>query len=191
MRWPWTSGWGTACGPAVRERDGSAAYLWAAKPLWKAGAEVALRARSSGAAVEGRCMPNRRAWTSSANGSPTTPTAPSWMAHSRRPWLGADLFIGVSAPDLLTGEDIATMADKSIVFALANLVQEVDPVLAGEYAAVVARGPRSTRTSPLAFGLKAVGNPKPLRRPLNSTPMTFVGSAEQVQGSRQGSNTFG
>jgi len=54
--------------------------------------------------------------------------------------VGADVFIGVSAPDLLTGEDIATMADKSIVFALANPVPEVDPVAAGEYAAVVASG---------------------------------------------------
>src|SRR6202008_42332 len=32
---------------------------------------------------------------------------------------GADVFIGVSAPNLLTGEDIAAMADKAIVFALA------------------------------------------------------------------------
>ncbi len=54
--------------------------------------------------------------------------------------VGADVFIGVSAPDLLTGEDIATMADMSIVFALANPVPEVDPVVAGEYAAVVASG---------------------------------------------------
>ena len=54
--------------------------------------------------------------------------------------VGADVFIGVSAPDLLTGDDIATMADKSIVFALANPVPEVDPVVAGEYAAVVASG---------------------------------------------------
>ena len=53
---------------------------------------------------------------------------------------GADVFIGVSAPDLLTGEDIATMADKSIVFALANPVPEVDALAASEHAAVVATG---------------------------------------------------
>src|SRR3954464_6913957 len=35
---------------------------------------------------------------------------------------GADVFIGVSAPNLLTGDDIATMAPGSIVFALANPV---------------------------------------------------------------------
>jgi malate dehydrogenase (oxaloacetate-decarboxylating) len=54
--------------------------------------------------------------------------------------VGADVFIGVSAPNLLTGEDIATMADDAIVFALANPVPEVDPVEASKYAAVVATG---------------------------------------------------
>jgi malate dehydrogenase (oxaloacetate-decarboxylating) len=54
--------------------------------------------------------------------------------------VGADVFIGVSAPNLLTGEDIATMADDAIVFALANPVPEVDPVAASRYAAVVATG---------------------------------------------------
>ena len=54
--------------------------------------------------------------------------------------VGADVFIGVSAPNLLTGEDIATMAEKAIVFALANPDPEVDPVVASEYAAVVASG---------------------------------------------------
>jgi malate dehydrogenase (oxaloacetate-decarboxylating) len=53
---------------------------------------------------------------------------------------GADVFIGVSAPNLLTGEDIATMADDAIVFALANPVPEVDAIAASEHAAVVATG---------------------------------------------------
>jgi malate dehydrogenase (oxaloacetate-decarboxylating) len=53
---------------------------------------------------------------------------------------GADVFIGVSAPNILTGDDIATMADDAIVFALANPVPEVDPVAASEHAAVVASG---------------------------------------------------
>jgi malate dehydrogenase (oxaloacetate-decarboxylating) len=53
---------------------------------------------------------------------------------------GADVFIGVSAPNLLTGEDIATMADDAIVFALANPVPEVDPFAAAEHAAIVATG---------------------------------------------------
>jgi malate dehydrogenase (oxaloacetate-decarboxylating) len=53
---------------------------------------------------------------------------------------GADVFVGVSAPDILTGEDIATMNDDAIVFALANPDPEVDPAAAHEYAAVVATG---------------------------------------------------
>ena len=56
------------------------------------------------------------------------------------PCAGADVFIGVSAPNILTGEDIATMADGAIVFALANPVPEVDPAAASEHAAVVASG---------------------------------------------------
>jgi len=53
---------------------------------------------------------------------------------------GADVFIGVSAPNLLTGEDIATMAKDSVVFALANPDPEVDPREARRYAAIVATG---------------------------------------------------
>jgi malate dehydrogenase (oxaloacetate-decarboxylating) len=53
---------------------------------------------------------------------------------------GADVFIGVSAPDLLDGSDIAAMADGAIVFALANPDPEVDPATARETAAVVATG---------------------------------------------------
>jgi malate dehydrogenase (oxaloacetate-decarboxylating) len=53
---------------------------------------------------------------------------------------GSDVFIGVSGPDLLTGDDIATMADGAIVFALSNPDPEVDPTAAQQYAAVVATG---------------------------------------------------
>ena len=52
----------------------------------------------------------------------------------------ADVFIGVSAPDVLDGDDIAAMADGAIVFALANPDPEVDPAVARQTAAVVATG---------------------------------------------------
>src|SRR6476620_9545193 len=52
----------------------------------------------------------------------------------------ADVFIGVSAPRLLDGDDIATMADRAIVFALSNPDPEVDPLEARKHAAVVATG---------------------------------------------------
>ena len=53
---------------------------------------------------------------------------------------GADVFIGVSAPNVLKEADVASMAKGSIVFALANPDPEIDPSIARKYAAVVATG---------------------------------------------------
>jgi len=53
---------------------------------------------------------------------------------------GADVFIGVSAPDVITGDDVATMAEDSIVFAMANPSPEVDPDEAAKHAAIVGTG---------------------------------------------------
>lgn len=44
----------------------------------------------------------------------------------------ADVFIGVSAPDVLTPDMIGTMADEPIIFALANPEPEISPALAKE-----------------------------------------------------------
>jgi len=73
-----------------------------------------------------------------------------WVAQNTNPsgytgtlreaLVGADVFIGVSASNILDGADIATMAPGAIVFALANPDPEVDPMAAREYAAVVATG---------------------------------------------------
>ncbi len=52
----------------------------------------------------------------------------------------ADVFIGVSAPNVLTKDDIKSMAKGAIVFALANPDPEIDPALARKHAAVVATG---------------------------------------------------
>ena len=53
---------------------------------------------------------------------------------------GADVFIGVSAPNVLKESDVASMAKGSIIFALANPDPEIDPVIARKYATVVATG---------------------------------------------------
>ena len=53
---------------------------------------------------------------------------------------GADVFIGVSASNVLKESDVAAMAINSIVFALANPDPEIDPTIARKYAAVVATG---------------------------------------------------
>ncbi|WP_088283062.1 NAD-dependent malic enzyme [Kineosporia sp. A_224] len=74
----------------------------------------------------------------------------TWIAHNtnaggvtgslREGLAGADVFIGVSAPDLLTGADVATMADRAVVLALANPDPEVDPLAAQQHAMVVGTG---------------------------------------------------
>jgi malate dehydrogenase (oxaloacetate-decarboxylating) len=53
---------------------------------------------------------------------------------------GADVFLGVSAPRILSEADVASMAPDSIVFAMANPVPEIDPDVAARHAAVVATG---------------------------------------------------
>ena len=55
---------------------------------------------------------------------------------------GADIFLGVSAGNVLTAEMIKKMTDKPIIFALANPIPEIDPRLAKETRpdAVIATG---------------------------------------------------
>jgi len=54
--------------------------------------------------------------------------------------VGADIFIGVSAANILKESDISSMGKDSIVFALANPDPEIDPYIARKYAKVVATG---------------------------------------------------
>ncbi len=74
----------------------------------------------------------------------------TWLANNTNPdnfsgtlheaIVGADVFIGVSGPNILGEAQIASMAPNSIVFAMANPTPEVDPVVASKHAAVVATG---------------------------------------------------
>ena len=54
--------------------------------------------------------------------------------------VGADEFIGVSAPGVIDADDVAAMAKDAVVFALANPEPEIDPAEAIRYATVVATG---------------------------------------------------
>jgi malate dehydrogenase (oxaloacetate-decarboxylating) len=54
--------------------------------------------------------------------------------------VGADVFIGVSAADILNEDDIKNMADDAIVFAMANPDPEISPDIAARHARVVATG---------------------------------------------------
>ncbi|MFK8909202.1 NAD-dependent malic enzyme [Streptomyces sp. YS-3] len=68
-------------------------------------------------------------------------TNPEGLTGSlREAVVGADVFIGVSAPNVLNGDDVAAMAEGAIVFALANPDPEVDPAVARQTATVVATG---------------------------------------------------
>ena len=53
---------------------------------------------------------------------------------------GADVFIGVSGPGLLTADDVRTMAEDPVVFALANPDPEIRPEAVEGIAAVIATG---------------------------------------------------
>jgi len=54
--------------------------------------------------------------------------------------LGADIFIGLSGPNLLISDDLAMMNDDAIVFGLSNPVPEFDPVDTLDNVAIVAIG---------------------------------------------------
>jgi malate dehydrogenase (oxaloacetate-decarboxylating) len=54
--------------------------------------------------------------------------------------VGADVFIGVSAPNLFGAAQVKTMAKDAVVFALANPDPEIDPLEAQQHAAIVATG---------------------------------------------------
>lgn len=56
---------------------------------------------------------------------------------------GADIFIGVSAPNTVTKEMISSMNEKAIVFALANPIPEIMPDLAKEAGAFIVGTGRS------------------------------------------------
>ena len=51
--------------------------------------------------------------------------------------VGADVFIGVSGPNCVTKEMVASMAEKSIMFPLANPIPEINPILAKEAGAYI------------------------------------------------------
>ena len=73
-----------------------------------------------------------------------------WLAENTNPdnlecslkeaLAGADVFIGVSAPRVIDAAAVSTMADRAIVFALANPEPEIDPAEATLHAEVVATG---------------------------------------------------
>lgn len=53
---------------------------------------------------------------------------------------GADMFLGLSGPNLFGEDELKTMAKDPIIFAMSNPIPEVDRDLAAKYASVIATG---------------------------------------------------
>jgi malate dehydrogenase (oxaloacetate-decarboxylating) len=77
-------------------------------------------------------------------------TSKQWFAENTNPdaetgtlsesMRGADVFIGLSGPDLISRDDVVSMAKDPVVFAMANPDPEIRPELIGDVAAVIATG---------------------------------------------------
>ncbi|VVC03686.1 NAD-dependent malic enzyme [Candidatus Burarchaeum australiense] len=97
---------------------------------------------------------------------------------------GADVFIGASAPNVLTEGMVRAMASKPIVFALANPVPEISPELAREAGAFIYATGRSDLPNQIN---NAVASPGLLRGVLDSgakkiTPKMMLAAAEAIAG---------
>ncbi|HOP79254.1 MAG TPA: NAD-dependent malic enzyme [Armatimonadota bacterium] len=76
--------------------------------------------------------------------------AKEWLAENTNPegvkgtpqdaLKGADLFLGVSGPGLLKGEDLKVMAKDAVLFTLSNPTPEIMPEEAAPYARIIATG---------------------------------------------------
>ena len=102
--------------------------------LLAAGARDVIVTNSKGIVREGREAGDRLEWIARH-------TNPRKVEGGLREAVeGADVFIGVSVPNILDESMLRSMNERAIVFALSNPVPEVDPEIAWKYAAVVATG---------------------------------------------------
>jgi malate dehydrogenase (oxaloacetate-decarboxylating) len=105
------------------------------KILLGAGASKIVGVDSKGAVYDGREGLNAwKQWFAENTNPDGKQGALSDVMH------GADVFIGVSAPDVLTVDDIGNMAADPIVFAMANPDPEIRPELVGDLVAVMGTG---------------------------------------------------
>ncbi|HKY17279.1 MAG TPA: NAD-dependent malic enzyme, partial [Microthrixaceae bacterium] len=112
-----------------------AAGVAVSKILMNAGVRNVIGADRQGAVYDGRGGLN---------------TSKQWFAENTNPdglrgslaevMPGADVFIGLSGPNLITREDVQSMAKDPVVFAMANPDPEIRPELIADIAAVVATG---------------------------------------------------
>ncbi|HEY5094180.1 MAG TPA: NAD-dependent malic enzyme [Candidatus Eremiobacteraceae bacterium] len=107
-----------------------------AKILISAGAADVIGVDRDGALVAGRSYPGNEMWQWLADNGNKDRREGSLSAVLP----GADVFIGLSRPDVLTVADLKTMAKDPIVFAMANPLPEIAPDIAEPYVAVMATG---------------------------------------------------
>jgi len=111
-----------------------------------AGIAIAKMLKQAGA---GRLVVCDRKGAISRDNPPDSPSK-RWVAQNTNEGLehgglkevlaGADVFIGVSGPNLVGREDILSMAERPVVFALANPDPEIDPGEIYDIAGIIATG---------------------------------------------------
>ena len=112
-----------------------ASGLACAKIIMAAGATNVVGCDSKGIVHEGRedLNPAKRWFAENTNPEGRTGD----LAEAVR---GTDLFLGLSAPDVLSVEDLKTMNEDPIVFAMANPDPEIRPEVAMGHARIIATG---------------------------------------------------
>ena len=109
------------------------------KLLWKMGLRHAVLCDINGVVYPGRPDLAGDPWLAEL-AEMSQPTVRGGLAEAM---VGADLFVGVSAPNLVTGDMVRSMAKDPILFAMANPVPEIMPDVALEAGAAVVGTGRS------------------------------------------------
>jgi len=113
-----------------------AAGVACTKIIMAAGVKNIVGCDQEGAIYRGR--KERMNWIKDWYAQNTNPNEEKGIVHDVIK--GADVFMGLSVPDVITVEDVKAMAEKPIVFAMANPTPEIMPEDAAPYVAVMATG---------------------------------------------------
>jgi malate dehydrogenase (oxaloacetate-decarboxylating) len=113
-----------------------AAGVACTKIIMAAGVQNIIGCDQTGALYRGR--PENMNWMKDWYARNTNPGEEKGTVHEVIK--GADVFLGLSVPGVIDAEDVKAMAEKPIVFAMANPVPEIMPEDAAPYVAVMATG---------------------------------------------------
>jgi malate dehydrogenase (oxaloacetate-decarboxylating) len=113
-----------------------AAGVACTKIIMAAGVQNIVGCDQTGALYRGR--PENMNWMKDWYARNTNPQEEKGTVHEVIK--GADVFLGLSVPGVIDVEDVKAMAEKPIVFAMANPVPEIMPEDAAPYVAVMATG---------------------------------------------------